>query len=161
MNILTIISNTISWISKILASIFIAALTIVLVVQVILRTFFDSGLAWSIEFSTFSVIWAVMIIANVLIKENEMINVDFFDHLLSENFKKIRNVVYQFVFILLLLVMTYYGWIQAIESANKTTPTLGISWFYAYLSIPLGTTLMLYQYLYKIVNNIVSIKEVR
>jgi TRAP-type transport system small permease protein len=159
MTILTKISNFLALISKVLAGLFLASLTIVLILQVILRTFFNSGISWSIEFPTFAVIWAVMLISNVLIKDNEMISVDFLDHLFSEKFKKIRNVVYQVIFLLLLFVMTYYGWLQAISNFDRTTPTLGISWFYAYLAIPVGTALMIYQYVYKIIYNIVSIKE--
>ncbi|WP_165769159.1 TRAP transporter small permease [Virgibacillus profundi] len=159
MEALTKISDIISWVSKIAASVLIGALTIVLVLQVILRSMFNSGLAWSVEFSTFAIIWAVMLISNVLIKNNELITVDFFDHLLSERFKKIRNIIYQVVFIFLLVIMTTFGWFQAVGSIDKYTSTLGISWFYPYLSIPIGSALMLYQYLYKIFFNIVTIKK--
>lgn len=159
MRSLTKISDYISLVSKFLAGLLICVLTTVLVVQVILRTFFSSGLSWSVEFSTFAIIWAVMLIANVLIKDNELITVDFFDHLFSDNFKRIRNIIYQFVFIFLMLVMCYFGWLQAIDSIDKTTTALGISWFYPYLAIPVGALLMLLQYLFKISENILKIKE--
>lgn len=159
MRILTKISDYIALVSKLLSALFIGILSVVLVVQVILRTFFSSGLSWSVEFSAFAIIWAVMLIANVLIKDNELISVDFLDHLFSENFKKMRNVIYQIVFVFLLIVMTYYGWLQSFENANKITTALGISWFYPYFAIPVGSFLMLYQYLYMILLNVKKIKE--
>lgn len=159
MNILIRISNYIAKLSKFLATLFISALTIVLVAQVLMRVFFSSGIPWAVELATFSVIWAVMLTANILIVDNELISVDFLDHLFSENFKRIRNILYQVAFIILLLIITYFGWKQAIGSFHKTTASLGISWFYPYLAIPIGSFFMLYQYVLQIILNILNSKE--
>jgi len=148
------ISDGIEFISKVLAALFIAAITGVLTYQVILRIVFNSGLSWSVEFSNYAVIWAVMLIANVLIKNNEMINVDFLDDFFPENFKKVRDIAYRFVFTIMLFIMLYYGWKLALGSFHKSTPALGISKFYPYLAIPVGALLMIYQYFYQIILNI-------
>lgn len=146
--------------SEILSGIIIAALTIVLLAQVILRTFFNSGISWSVEFSIYASIWAVMLIGNVLIRDNEMITVDFFDMYFSEKFIKYRDILYQVVFIGLMVLMIYFGFKQAVHGLNMNTATLQIKWFYPYLAIPVGMSLMLFQYVVKIVENIVG-KDVK
>ena len=154
MHIIQKISLIVARVSEILAGIIIGILTLVLLAQVILRTFFKSGIAWSVEFSIFAIIWAVMLIGNVLIKNNEMITVDFFDTFFSEKFIKYRDIVYQVIFVFLMILMVYFGFIQSINGLKMNTATLQIKWFYPYLAIPVGMALMLFQYIVKIIENL-------
>jgi len=154
LHIIQKISSIVARVSEILAGIIIGILTLVLLAQVILRTFFKSGIAWSVEFSIFAIIWAVMLIGNVLIKNNEMITVDFFDTFFSEKFIKYRDIVYQVIFVFLMILMVYFGFIQAINGLKMNTATLQIKWFYPYLAIPVGMALMLFQYIVKIIENL-------
>lgn len=75
------LSDGISKVSEGIACLLIFLTCTLLLLQVLLRFVFNTGISWGEEFARYSVIWAVMLIANVLIKDDELITVDFFDNL--------------------------------------------------------------------------------
>lgn len=154
MKVLGRISDKISEVSEVLAGILIGSVTLILLSQVILRFIFNSGLTWAPEYARMATIWAVMLVTNSLVKKGELINADFFDSFWSEGFIRYRNMFYQLVFTILLIVLCKKGLDLAIASLDVTTPSLQLSWFYAYLAIPVGSFLILYQYIYIIIRNI-------
>lgn len=149
MKALTWISDKIAKISSLVSAVLIASVALVLFTQVILRFIFNSGISWAPEYATVTTIWAVMLIANVLVKEDELISADFFDSFWSKKFIAYRNALYQIIFFVLLIILIKEGWEQATISWNITTPSMQISWFYPYLAIPVGSLFILYQYVYK------------
>lgn len=161
MRVLAKISDAIAKISNVVASVMVFGVAAVLLVQVIMRYVFHSGFVWSDIFARYITIWAVMLIANVLIKEDALITVDFFDNMWPEKMKQVRQVVYQFIFILLLLILIITGF--HLVNANWTNNIVGVKipWAWAYMAIPLGCCCMLYQYLYLMLKKILSSKEAK
>lgn len=152
MKLLKRLSNGIAKFSETTSSIIIASVAFFLIAQVILRYVFNSGISWVDEYARLATIWGVMLIANALVKDNELISVDFFDVFWGKRFIKWRDTTYQLIFVVILLILIKEGWTQAIESWNVTTATMGIKWFYPYLAIPVGAALILYQYIYKVIS---------
>ena len=146
MKVLGKISELVAYITEILAALILGSVAIVVFIQVMLRLVFNTGISWSDQFARFSVIWAVMLIANVLIRDNELIKVDFLDALWSKRFIKIRDALYQVILLFILLLLITKGLENAVDGIKSTIPGLKISWFWAYLSVPVGACLMLYQY---------------
>lgn len=136
--------------SKFLSCIFIIIMAIALMAQVVLRFVFNSGLNFAAELSKYSAIWAVMLVANVLIKEEGLITVDLLDHLWPKKFVKWRDSFYEFLILILLFFLVKEGWEQAAGAMNHRLASINIAWFYPYLAIPVGALLMLYQYIFKI-----------
>jgi TRAP-type C4-dicarboxylate transport system permease small subunit len=118
-----------------------------IVVQVILRFFFKSNLPWVEEVSRYLMIWIVMIISSVLVKEDKLIKVDFFDTLWPENFIKYRDMIYQVLLLVLFVVLLKEGWSQAVYGLGGKISSLNISWFWPYLAIPFGMALILIQFI--------------
>lgn len=156
MQFLRKLSDEIYRISENIACLLIFLTSTLLLTQVIMRFFFSKGISWSEEFARYSVIWAVMLIANALIKDDELITVDFFDNLWPKGLLKWRDSIYQVVFFMLLIVLMREGWLQALEGRKTTLVSMNIKWFYPYLAIPIGSALMLYQYLFKFLTNILK-----
>ncbi|MBF4500456.1 TRAP transporter small permease [Savagea sp. SN6] len=144
------IGERIARVSEVIASILFGSVVIVLLTQVLLRVFFDGGIAWADEFARYVVIWAVLIVSNAVVRNDELIAVDFFDHFWPERFVKWRDVIYQVVFLFILALLFWTGWKQAMESVHIKTAGLQISWLIPYLAIPVGMALILLQYLLKI-----------
>ena len=143
------------WLAKItlrLGCVFIFLMTLVLIVQVILRYVFNSGIASADEIAKYSIIWAVCLTGNVLIKEDALIKVDFLDHLWPAKFIKVRDTFYQILIILLLFFLVTEGWKQAVEGLNSKITSMDIAWFYPYLAVPVGAVLMLFQSVYVVLN---------
>lgn len=151
MNILKNLDEKVAKLTEYLATIVLGSVAVILITQVILRFFFKTGIYWAEEFARFGIIWAVLLVANSLIKDDELISVDFFDYIWPEALIKWRDVVYQFIFIVILGVLFYTGWDQAVKNMHSTTSGMQISWLFPYLSIPVGMALILFQYVYKVI----------
>lgn len=127
------------------ARVMLIAVAAMLVVQVTLRYCVSYSLPWPEEASRYLMIWVVMLSGSLLVKDNQLVRVDFLDGLWPESWLVYRNLVFRICLAVLLLLMVKYGWDQAQSSLNRTTTALQISWFWPYLAIPVGAALMLVQ----------------
>jgi len=159
--ILLKISNLIAIISCKAACVMLAFVAFILFLQVVLRYVFNAALPWPEEASRYCMIWVVLLISNVLIRDSELINVDFFDKLWPAKVIIYRDATYRILLLILLIVLFKEGLIQAIAEKRQTTTAMGISWFWPYLSIPVGTGLMLYQMIFLMIRDIIHFKEKR
>lgn len=160
-NKLSKLSKFVAKMTSRIASILLAFVAIILFGQVVLRYVFNAALPWPEEASRYLMIWAVMLISNVLIKEQELITVDFFDKLWPTKVVLYRDIAYRLLLLVLLVVLFKEGLIQAIVEKRQTTTALNISWFWPYLAIPVGTGLMLFQMIFLMLNDIVNYKRKR
>ena len=151
MRILEYISDLIAKITLKLSCLFIFIMTLILIIQVILRYVFNSGITSADEIAKYSIIWAVCLAGNILIKEDILIKVDFLDHFLPKAFIKWRDKVYQVVIVILLGFLLKEGWLQAVEGWHAKLTSLDIPWFFPYLAVPVGALLMLYQSLFNLI----------
>jgi TRAP-type C4-dicarboxylate transport system permease small subunit len=158
-NILIKVSNLIANISGKAASVMLAFVAFILLLQVFLRYVFNAALPWPEEASRYTMIWVVLLISNVLIRDRELVNVDFFDKMWPPKVIVFRDAAYRILLLILLIVLFKEGLIQAIAEKRQTTTAMGISWFWPYLSIPVGTALMLYQMIFLIIRDIRHFKE--
>ena len=153
MRILERISDLIAKITIKLACFFIFGMTLILLIQVVLRYIFNTGIPSADEIAKYSIIWAVCLAGNVLIREDILIKVDFMDHLWPETFLKWRDKVYQVVIILLLVFLAKEGWLQAVEGWHTKLTSLDLPWFYPYLAVPVGALLMLFQSVFVLIKS--------
>ena len=150
-------SKIIKNISETISSIILGLVVIILFVQVLLRYLFKASIAGSDTLAVYSIIWVAMLACNALILEKNLIMVDFFDHLWPQSLKKIRKIMLDIIFLILLYILTIEGFKQAIDGLKITIPGLNpVPWFWAYLAIPIGAALMLCQYLSSIIIDIAS-----
>ena len=120
----------------------------VMFIQVFLRVVLNSGVVWAEIYARYSIIWAVMLYANVLIKNDKLTKADFLDDFWPISMKRYRDNVYKVIVIVILLLLTYYGWINSVGGLRAMIPAVKVRYFWIYLSIPVGSILMLFQYLY-------------
>lgn len=154
MQVLTKISNILAKVSDIISAVMTFTVAMVILAQVTARYVFSAGFSWGDAFARYIIIWMVMLTAGTLIKEDGLITVDFFDTMWPERMKRVREVIYQVIFLILLAVLVKTGWSLTMNNwTNRITGT-SIPWAYAYISIPVGAMIMLYQYIYKIIVNL-------
>lgn len=154
MQVLAKISDVLAKISDIISAAMTFTVAMVILAQVTARYVFNAGFSWGDAFARYVIIWMVMLTAGTLVKEDGLITVDFFDSMWPESMKKVREVIYQVIFLVLLVVLIKTGWnLTANNWTNRITGTV-IPWSYAYISIPAGSVAMLYQYIYKIAVNL-------
>lgn len=137
-NILKIILANIE---EIISGGFLIFTTILVIVNVFMRYFLNTGLYWTEEVATGSFVWAVFIGAVAGFKRHQHIGVDF---LLVRLPQGIQKVVQFFVDIMILAINGYLTYLSVIfirESHIKPTPVLGVS--SAYISSALFVSFFL------------------
>ncbi|MBI5578008.1 MAG: TRAP transporter small permease [Deltaproteobacteria bacterium] len=127
------------------ASFLLGCVALILLLQVLCRTFISFSFSWAEELARYANIWASLLMASVLVHDREMIAVDFLDKFWPEKTKKYRDLIIRLLFAILFIFMAIEGFFQAFDASNQTTIALEISWFWPYLAIPVGAMLMLLQ----------------
>ncbi len=133
---------------------FIAAIT---ALQVILRYVFNAALPWPDEAARYCMIWVVLLVANALLRDRELITVDFFDKFWPSKLILYRDLTYKILLLFLFWTLTREGLTQAIYGFNTVTTALQIKFFWPYLAIPVGAALVLFQMLLIIFKDIRAI----
>jgi TRAP-type C4-dicarboxylate transport system permease small subunit len=141
------LSDCMSKTTELLSSLFLISISLVLFAQVLLRYLFETGIVFAEEFSKYAVIWAVMLTANILVKNDELIKVDFMDSMFPARFIKYRNIICKFILFFMMIALIIEGWQQAINSwvTNSMMVTLGVTYFWAFISIPVCGLMILFQ----------------
>ena len=157
-NIINFLQNILKNISLGIGCMFLLTVVFSLLLQVILRYFFRTAVPWAEEVSRYSVIWLVLITANVLIMDDELIKVDFFVKFWPKKLVEYRDNVYNILFIFIFIIFIKEGWLMALAGrAQRLTGLISVGidvrFFFPYLSIPIGATLMLIQLLIIIFKN--------
>ena len=88
-----------------------------------------------------------MLAANVLIYNKELMRVDFLDSFWPKKMLQIRETIYAALFVVILAFVTWQGIVQAVDYIGVLVTGMPIDKFWIYLSIPVGTAMMLLQYL--------------
>lgn len=141
------LADAIGWLTSVLARLLLFSVVAMLVTQVVLRFGFNYSLPWPEEAARYLMIWIVMLAGSLLVKDDQLVRVDFFDHLWPAHWLVYRNAIFRIFLAALLGVLAWQGLDQAIFAIRRTTTALQISWFWPYFAIPAGATLMLLQML--------------
>lgn len=144
---------------EIISSIFILITTILVLINIVTRYFFRTGIYWSEEVATGCFVWAVFIGAAAAYKKGQHIGIDVIVKHLDG---RTKDTVKLFIDLLLLVLMTYMSYLSikyVMTTYTKPTPVLDISSAYVSTSIPIGFSLMVIRTLEFIKNDIKRLGE--
>ena len=121
------------------------AATLILFINIILRYFFNENQSWADEFVRYSIIWIVFIGAAICFRQGIHFGVDLLIKSLPEKYRPHLQIYINIVSIIFVILLIYFGFKLVIFSiqTGQTTPSLQISTYWVYLSIPVGATLSL------------------
>jgi TRAP-type C4-dicarboxylate transport system permease small subunit len=142
--------------ASVVARLMLVAVVTMLVVQVFLRFCFSYSLPWPEEASRYLMIWIVMLAGSLLVRDDQLVRVDFLDDLWPQSWLVWRNALFRLLLVVMLCVLVWQGWDQAAFGLRRTTTALQISWFWPYLAIPVGGGLMLIQMLARLLEELAS-----
>ena len=153
------VSMRLAQISMAAARILLTFVVVILLVQVGLRYIFSAALPWPEEASRYAMIWVVLLVGNVLIRDQELITVDFLDRLWPRRVLIYRDFSYRLLLLLLMGLLFYEGVSQAVHAIRMTTTAMQISWFWPYLSVPVGAALMFLQMFFLIIKDLAKARK--
>ena len=133
-------------ISEVVSAIFLAMVTAILFFQVCARVFLGTNFPWAEEIARLLMLWVAMLGGSILIKENDLISVDFLDPIMPKFMLKYREVVITLLLFWLCSVLAIEGWLQADYGRKVYLSSVEVSMFWPYFAIPVGAALMLFHY---------------
>jgi C4-dicarboxylate transporter DctQ subunit len=134
-------------VENVLAAGSLAAASLIAIVAVILRTFFNEIIFWSEEAIIYLVICSTFFGAVITLRHNEHVNVDVVAVFMKERGKRIMAMIGALFLLIYLGVVGYYGWVLLFEPQSRLTltPALDLPLWVVTLPLPIGFTLMFYR----------------
>ena len=128
---------------------FLVTIMFLVFISAIFRTL-KFPLNWAIDVSLLLFAWTIFLGADMALRNTELVNVDL---ILKRFSKKTQKSIYLFWNVLIIVFLAFlirYGIPLAIESTSRLFQTLGISYSWATISVPVGAMLMIITILIKI-----------
>ena len=123
-----------------------ALMSIVVITQVIARSFFGFSFQWAEEMGRYFFIWSTMTAAACATHSHVHIGVDVLVSYLRGNVQRTAKIAAQLLLLFAVAVLTIYGAEQTANafSSGQTATSFPVSAGVLYLSIPLSGALMLF-----------------
>jgi TRAP-type C4-dicarboxylate transport system permease small subunit len=127
--------------------IFLAAMAVVVFLQVLFRYVLHLPLFWTEEFARYCLVWASLLGAAVALKRGEHIAVTFLLDTFPKKVARVLTIVAQISVIFILSVMVWGGIKLVLVTSAQISPALRIPMAVPYLALPVGAVIMLFHVL--------------
>jgi len=152
MTILTWMDKYFSKLEKGFLALGIIFSSLLLFVNVIMRYIFTLPIYWAEELVRYLMVWMIFVGASQVAKWGGHVSVDIVPRMISKRASTILAFFVNIVAILFCILLAYYSFQQMsrVKAAQQISPAMELPMWIAYLSIPLGTVLMLIRYIQQI-----------
>jgi TRAP-type C4-dicarboxylate transport system permease small subunit len=160
--ILTGVINGLTYSTGWIAALSLVAAAFIVTEGVIVRKLFGVSTIWQIEASVFLLIFVVFTGAPFVQKNEHHLNVDLVVIHLSPRTREITLIVVSIISCILAAILAWYAWPMWWESVinNEHSESLwGPPLWIPYLFLPLGMTLLFFQYILYIKNKITALRK--
>lgn len=122
----------------------IAAASLVLFINVVLRYFFNSGWTWAEEFTRYTIVWIVFIGSSICARKGMHLAVDALAIRFSESGQRLLRMFVNVVCVFFCVYLIIYGYetVLLAYEMEQITAALEMPMYYVYLAIPVGGFLM-------------------
>jgi C4-dicarboxylate transporter, DctQ subunit len=127
---------------ELLVQVFLATITFLVFSSAISRSL-SVPINWAIDASMLLFAWTVFLGADVALRNTGLVKVDLIIKHLPSGAQKTLYVLWQIIIIVFLISLVLYGIPLSIESSKRLFWTLGISYSWATISVPVGSILMI------------------
>lgn len=139
-------------IEEIVVSGFIAAITFLVFASAIARTV-KHPINWAQDISLLLFAWVVFLGADMALRKADYVRVDMVISKFPAMIQKGLYYLWYIVAIVFLGMLTRYGIPLSIENSKRLFQTLGISYSWATISVPIGSVLMIITIVIKLVKH--------
>ncbi|WP_428908483.1 TRAP transporter small permease [Niallia sp. Krafla_26] len=145
MKIISIISDTIFKVEKVLANIILAIMVLSLFLGVVTRYIFNAPLVWTGEVTLYTLAWVTFIGGSMSIKTNQAVAVTLLTDYLRGMTKKAIVSIGLLICVLFTGLLSYYSiqWISNPTILLQKSDALQLPMIIPYLSVPVGIVFML------------------
>lgn len=139
---------------KLLVILLIVTVTLTFI-QVVMRYIFHNSLAWSEELARYLFLYLIWIGAAYAVKREQHLRIEIIlNRIPKEKLKTFENFIY-FIWLgfSVFLFISSLNMTMDVFASGQLSPAMRIPMGYAYISIPLGTGLMCFRIIQKILEN--------
>ncbi len=121
----------------------LAVISIVMMLQVIMRYVFNASLTWAEELCRYAFIWSAFVSIGFTIREKSILTLTFFVDILPKTIGRVVTILAKFIPVAFFIVIFVYSvpMIEKIYLTNQKSPALNIPMYIVYLSIVVGSFL--------------------
>ena len=120
-----------------LLTFFLAAMTVVLVYQIILRTFFNDSVTWAEEISRFILVWSGFMSISFTIRNGSAMRLTMILEILPRLARNFILILAQAIVAALFIWMFYESCVM-MKNVKQSSAALELPMKYVYLSLPVG-----------------------
>jgi TRAP-type C4-dicarboxylate transport system permease small subunit len=123
--------------------VFISIALVITFFHIIGRYILKAPIFFSEELARYCFIWSCMLGAAIVNRNDEHTNVTFFINLLPKKVELALYIAREALIIILLITLIYYGILLSYTMRTVLTAALEWSWAVIYMSLPVGSLLMI------------------
>lgn len=126
--------------------------SLLLFVNVIMRYVFTLPIYWAEELVRYLMVWMIFVGASQVAVWGGHVSVDIVPRIISKRANIVLSLFVNIVAILFCILLAYFSFQQMsrVKAAQQISPAMELPMWIAYLSIPLGTLLMLIRFIQQI-----------
>ena len=109
---------------------------------------------WAQDVSLLAFGWLTFIGSDIIIKSSGLIRIDMLSNRFPKAVQKTLMLVFDFFMLLFLLILIVYGFLLVSQSWNRTFNTLKMSYAWCTLAVPVGSLLMFFSMIGKVLGDI-------
>ncbi|MEA5085430.1 MAG: TRAP transporter small permease [Lachnospiraceae bacterium] len=139
----------------------LAAMSIVVFIQVVFRFVVKASLPWSEELSRYLLVWTAFLGGAYGVRQGAHIGVEAFALLLPKKVQKVLAIFIMIASIALCAVIAKYGFaiVQTQLSKGQLSPAMRIPMGYMYAAIPIGMIFFIIRFVQEIILGIKNFNE--
>lgn len=123
-----------------------AAITVIMMAQVILRYFFSSPIFWAEEISVQLLVFVTLFGLSLLVHQNQLVTIDFLPRALS---LRARHALMAVLGVITLVLFAYIGWlswewVQRDDVRIELSATTQLPRWYNYSAVPVALALLVW-----------------
>lgn len=118
---------------------------LIISLQIIMRSVFNTSISWSEELSRYIFIWEIWLGTSIAYRYNEHIKVDLIYNIFKSDLaKKIIDVAIKIVLLLFNIFLTYQGikLLQSMAARNALSSGMRLPLVYVYAALPVSSILV-------------------
>lgn len=128
-----------------------AVMVLTVLIGVFFRYVLRDSLGWTEELARYLMIWAALLSISIGIKDKEHVGIQLIIRNIPIKYARILNLLVNIIILIFLSVLSYKGMYIAIKAIPQLSMGLGISMFWALLSIPVSGVLAIIQQIIQII----------
>lgn len=120
--------------------------------QVVMRYGFNRSSSWSEEAIRFLFIWCSFVGVAMGVREKTHIGISVLVELFNQKIQKIVEIIGYLAIMVFSAYLLFYGWKVVVATSSQTSPGLGLSMGWVYLSVPVMASLIFFYSFIAIIN---------